>query len=74
MRGGIFKLTVFVSLAFILNTSTEAVKKFRISNYDKGHQIWFEAEDYDERNPDENKYYDVIPEKKGTRRLVWGSD
>jgi len=29
---------------------------------------------YDERNPDDNKYYDVIPEKKGTRRLVWGSD
>ena len=64
MSGNFFKLTFILSLAFILNTSTEAVKKFRISNYDKGHQIWFEAEDYDERNPDDNKYYDVIPEKK----------
>ena len=67
MLGNFFKLTFILSLAFILNTSTEAVKKFRISNYDKGHQIWFEAEDYDERNPDDNKYYDVIPEKKAPK-------
>ena len=67
MIGNFSKLTVFVSVAFFLTTSTEAVKKFRISNYDKGHQIWFEAEDYDERNPDDNKYYDIIPEKKAPK-------
>ncbi|MHC4352367.1 MAG: hypothetical protein ACYS0H_06580 [Planctomycetota bacterium] len=32
----------------------------KISNYGGAHQIWFEAEDYDERNPDTDKYYPVV--------------
>ena len=40
---------VFVVLA--LTMPAYAVKNFKISNYGNGHQIWFEAEDFDERNP-----------------------
>ncbi len=33
---------------------------FRTSNYGGGHQIWFEAENYDERDPDTDDYYIVV--------------
>jgi hypothetical protein len=32
----------------------------RVSNYGGGHQIWFEAEDYDERDPDTDQFYPVV--------------
>lgn len=54
MQRQISKLTnllIFVSLGTVFTTSTVAVEKFRTSDFDEGHQIWFEAEDYDERNP-----------------------
>ena len=35
-------------------------KPFRISNYDGGVQIWFEAEDFTERIPDDDTFYPVI--------------
>lgn len=31
-----------------------AVDKFKVSEYGNGSQIWFEAEDFDERSPNEN--------------------
>ncbi len=37
-----------------------AVGTFKTSNFGNAHQIWFEAEDYDERNPDNNTYYPVV--------------
>jgi len=37
-----------------------AVKNFKISGYGGGHQIWFEAEEFDERNPDSDQYYPVV--------------
>jgi len=37
-----------------------AVKNFKVSNFGGAHQIWFEAEDYDERNPDSEQYYPVV--------------
>jgi hypothetical protein len=39
-----------------------AVKNFKICNYGGGHQTWFEAEDYNERNPDTDRYYPVVDE------------
>ncbi|MHC4728544.1 MAG: hypothetical protein ACYS17_15085, partial [Planctomycetota bacterium] len=52
-------LDIVVGL-FLLTTPVYAVRNFKISNYGGGHQIWFEAEDYDERNPDTNDYYPVV--------------
>ncbi len=50
-----------IFLGLILTTMPVlAVQTFKISNYGGGHQIWFEAEDFDERNPDSDQYYPVV--------------
>ena len=49
---------IFVAL-LIITKPIYAVTNYKISNYGGGHQIWFEAEDYDERNPDNDQYYPV---------------
>ncbi len=51
-------LSVFVAL--VLTMPAYAVKNFKTSNYGKGHQIWFEAEDFDERNPNTADYSPVV--------------
>jgi len=37
-----------------------AVKKCKISSYGGAHQIWFEVEDYDKRDPDTDQYFRVV--------------
>jgi len=51
-------LSVFVALSLTMPAS--AVQTFKTSNFGNAHQIWFEAEDYDERNPDTNQFYPVV--------------
>ncbi|MCP4612713.1 MAG: hypothetical protein GY845_28800 [Planctomycetes bacterium] len=51
-------LGIFVSL--LITTPIHAVTNYKISNYGGGHQIWFEAEDFDERNPDTDDYFPVV--------------
>jgi regulation of enolase protein 1 (concanavalin A-like superfamily) len=69
MRGRSFLLTshrlsgqvllgVFVALA--LTIPAYAVKNVKVSTYGNGHQIWFEAEDFDERNPNTPDYSPVV--------------
>ncbi|MDA1191052.1 MAG: hypothetical protein O3A46_05130 [Candidatus Poribacteria bacterium] len=43
---------VFALIAW--SVSAFAVTEFKVSQYDGGHQIWFEAEAFDERSPNEN--------------------
>jgi hypothetical protein len=52
-------LGIFVAL-LLTTMPVYAVKNFKVSNYAGAHQIWFEAEDYDERNPDTDEYYLVV--------------
>jgi hypothetical protein len=54
-------LGIFVAL-LLLTMPVYGIKNFnyKISNYGGAHQIWFEAEDYDERNPDTAQYYPVV--------------
>ncbi|MHC4631901.1 MAG: hypothetical protein ACYS9C_11620, partial [Planctomycetota bacterium] len=52
-------LGTFVIL-LLLTMPVYAVKNFKISNFGGARQIWFEAEDYDERNPDTDQFYPVI--------------
>ncbi len=54
------QIPLSVFLALLLTVPVYAGKNYKISNYGKGHQIWFEAEDYDERNPDTNQYFKVV--------------
>ncbi|MHC4366532.1 MAG: discoidin domain-containing protein [Planctomycetota bacterium] len=37
-----------------------AVETFKISGYGGGHQIWFEAEEFTERSPDDETYFRVV--------------
>ena len=56
---------IVVSMLILLLAVTApsyAVAKFKTSNYAGGHQIWFEAEDFDERNPADDTYYPVVDE------------
>ncbi len=48
----IFVLVCFSILALALPAF--AVKDFKVSNYNDKHQIWFEAEAFDERSPNNN--------------------
>jgi hypothetical protein len=52
-------LCTFVGL-FLITTPVHAVNTFKTSNYGAGRQIWFEAEDFDERNPDTDEFYPVV--------------
>lgn len=49
---------LFASL--MLASPVHAVENFKISSYGGGHQIWFEAEEFDERNPEGDQYYPVV--------------
>lgn len=40
--------------------SAHAVEMFRVSEYGGGHQIWFEAKAFDERNPDNDDFLPVV--------------
>ncbi|MHC4541584.1 MAG: discoidin domain-containing protein, partial [Planctomycetota bacterium] len=52
---------LFVALLF-LTIPAYAVETFKVSNYGGGHQIWFEAEDFDERSPAVDTFYSVVDE------------
>ena len=49
-----------VFVASLLTTPVHAVKNFKISSYGAGHQIWFEVEEFDERDPEGDRYYPVV--------------
>ncbi len=49
-------------VALLLTTPIYAVKNFKISSYGGAHQIWFEAEDFDERDPATEQYYTLVDE------------
>jgi hypothetical protein len=50
-----------ICLALLLVTMPAyAVKTFKVSQFGGGNQIWFEVEDYDERNPNTNDFYSVV--------------
>jgi len=49
-----------VLVGWALTVPAYAVKNYKISNYGKGHQIWFEAEDFTERNPNAADYSPVV--------------
>ena len=47
-------LYVLLSVLLLAIISAHAVKEMKVSNYDGGHQVWFEAEHFDERSPNDN--------------------
>jgi hypothetical protein len=70
----VFSAYVMVCL-FSFSPPVLAVDIFKVSNYAKGKQIWFEAEAFDERSPNENyklgeKEKAVKPEKDAFGDIV----
>ncbi len=52
------QISLGICLALLLvGMPAYAVKSAKVSTYGGGHQIWFEAEDYDERNPNTDEFY-----------------
>ena len=62
-------LVVLITL-LLLTTPVRAVKNFKISSYGGGHQIWFEAEEFDERNPDSDQYFPVVDKDGAFGRAI----
>ncbi|MCP4262187.1 MAG: discoidin domain-containing protein [Planctomycetes bacterium] len=54
----------------LLATTVHAVENFKISSYEGGHQIWFEAEEFDERNPEGDQYYLVVDQADAFSQVV----
>jgi hypothetical protein len=47
-------ISLVLVLAFSIPTTLLGVSKFKVSENWDGHQIWFEAEDFDDRSPNKN--------------------
>ena len=54
-------LTIFVAL-LLLSIPAHAVKNLKISNFGGGSQVWFEAEDWDVRDPDTDEFFLLVDE------------
>ena len=52
--------SVSITLFLLMMFSAYAVDVFRISGYGGGHQIWFEAENFDERIPEGEEFFPVV--------------
>jgi len=52
-------LGTFAAL-LLMTIPAYAVKGYKTSTLGGGHQIWFEVEDYDKRDPDTEQYYPVV--------------
>jgi hypothetical protein len=59
-----------IFLALLAAVPLYAAKNIKVSNYGSGHQIWFEAEDFDERNPATEQYFPVVDQADAFGRAV----
>ena len=63
-------LGVFVSLLLLATSSVSAVETFRTSNIAGGRQLWFEVEDFDERDPDDESSFALSDEPGAFGRSI----
>ncbi|MHC4171843.1 MAG: hypothetical protein ACYTBX_03215 [Planctomycetota bacterium] len=61
--------SIFVAL-LLMATPGYAVEIFKTSNYAGGSQIWFEVEDFDERNPDDDTNFALSDESGAFGRSI----
>ena len=64
MSNALSRLSVFAVIvsAGVVSLPSAAVEVFKVSNYDSGSQIWFEAEAFDERLPEGPQYFPISGE------------
>jgi len=53
---------LLLAILILTPVTVQAVEEFKVSAFGGGVQIWFEAEAFDERNPDSNQYFRVTGE------------
>jgi hypothetical protein len=64
-------ISLFISFLIPLTTTpTFAVETYKISSYGAGHQIWFEAEDFDERDPADDSSFALSDEPGAYGRSI----
>ncbi len=62
MKRGCDRWLLAAALVAVLAVPVLAIDGLvRVSQFGGGVQIWFEAEDYDERDPDDDSHYQVVP-------------
>jgi len=66
---GVFAATV-LAILILIPGSAQAVEDFKVSEFDAAIQIWFEAEDFDERNPEGDRYYKVTAAKDAFGKAI----
>jgi len=62
-------LGIFIAL-FLMTMPVNGVENFKISEYGGGHQIWFEVEDFDERNPADDSSFALSDEPGAFGRSI----
>jgi hypothetical protein len=62
-------LGIFVAL-LLITMPVYAVENFKISSYAGAHQIWFEVEDFDERDPDDDSSFALSDEPGAFGRSI----
>ena len=59
-----------IGLLLLATSSVNAVEAVRVSDHGNGVQLWFEAEDYDERNPDDETNFALSDEAGAFGRSI----
>lgn len=54
--------TLVLSILILIPGTVQAVKEFKVSHFNNASQIWFEAEAFDERIPEGDRYFRVTGE------------
>ena len=62
MRRNISYLFLILAFAVLVSGVAQAIEKFKVSELGGGVQIWFEAEAFDERNPEGDRFFKVTGE------------
>ena len=55
----LFRSILLILLFSLLAVNSHGVREFRVSNHGGAHQIWFEAEHFDERNPEGDEFFQI---------------
>ena len=57
-----YRKMMYLAVVLLITAPVCALETFKVSNYGGAHQIWFEAEDFDERDPANDSSFAVVDE------------
>jgi len=65
-----YQKIMYLAVVLLIATPVLAVETFKVSNYGGAHQLWFEAEDFDERDPDDDSSFALSDEPGAFGRSI----